>query len=120
MPVRNQQDDLLDQHFRGKQQMRAVYDTLLRTIRTLDRRVKVVPLDSHIDLRLKSQFGLVRVRKHSVELGLHLPQTLPNERYRDATALNLGRITHLARLADVKDVDDALRADIRKAMAASR
>jgi len=120
MTVKNKQDDLLEQHFRGKQQMRPVFEELVRTIRSLDRKTKIIAHDSHIDLELKAQFGLVRVRKHSVELGLHLPDTPWEDRYRDATALNLGRITHLARLATEKDVDVALRKDIKRAMAASR
>ncbi len=120
MAVESQSDGLLEQHFRGKKQMRPVYDALLKTITTLDKKAKVIPRESHIDLKLKEQFGLVRVRKHSVELGLHLPDAAPNARYRDATALNLGRVTHLARIADTKDIDADLKKDIKKAMGASR
>lgn len=120
MATKKEIEEQLEQHFRGKQQMRPVFESLMEKIKGLDKKTKVVPLDGQIDLCLKEQFGLVRVRKHSVELGLHLPDRPLDDRYRDASALNLGRITHLARITGEKDMDKALQQDIKRAMGASR
>lgn len=103
---------LLEGNFAGeKASLRPVYEALVKAARKLGEDFSVYPCKTYITLKRSRQFGIVKVAKGRLDLGLILPGVEAAGRLEKASrSLGNDRVTHKVALASKKDVDaEALR-----------
>jgi predicted transport protein len=97
---------LLDGNFAGeKAALRPVYDALLKAAQKASKEITVHPCKTYITLKRGTQFGIVKVAKNRLDLGLMLPGFEPEGRLEKARNLGNDRVTHKVALTAKKDVD---------------
>lgn len=97
---------LLEGNFAGeKAALRPVYDALLKAAQKASKEITVHPCKTYITLKRGTQFGIVKVAKDRLDLGLILPGFEPEGRLEKAKNLGNDRVTHKVALAAKKDVD---------------
>jgi hypothetical protein len=106
MRDREEPEALLESHFAGdKAPLREVYDALIRAAHKANAEISVHPAMTYITLKRGTQFGVVKVARTRIDLGLILPGTEPEGRLERASHLGNDRVTHQLTLATKKDVD---------------
>jgi predicted transport protein len=99
-------EGLLDGNFAGeKAAFRPVYDALIKAAQKASKEITVHPCKTYITLKRGTQFGLVKVAKDRLDLGLILPGLEPEGRLEKARHLGNDRVTHKVALTAKKDVD---------------
>jgi predicted transport protein len=97
---------LLEGNFTGeKATFRPVYDALLQAAQKASKEITVHPCKTYITLKRGTQFGIVKVAKDRLDLGLILPGFEPEGRLEKARNLGNDRVTHKVALSAKKDVD---------------
>ncbi len=103
---------LLEGNFAGeKAALRPVYDALVKAAKKLGEDFTLYPCKTYITLKHSRQFGIVKVAKGRIDLGLILPGVEAAGRLEKASkSLGNDRVTHKVVLTSPKDVDaEALR-----------
>jgi predicted transport protein len=98
---------LLEGNFAGeKAALRPVYEALLKAARKFGDELTVYPCKTYITLKRSRQFGVVKVGKAHLDLGLILPGVEAGGRLEKATrSIGNDRVTHKIALASKKDLD---------------
>lgn len=99
-------DALLEGNFAGeKATLRPVYDALIKAAQKASKEITVHPCKTYITLKRGTQFGVVKVARERIDLGLMLPGIEPEGRLEKARNLGNDRVTHKVVLTAKKDVD---------------
>jgi len=66
-------DDLITAQYKGKEQLKAIYDALMKEITTFGKDVEIAPKKAYVSLRRKKQFALLKpATKTRFEIGLNI------------------------------------------------
>ncbi|XXF76521.1 DUF5655 domain-containing protein [Myxococcaceae bacterium GXIMD 01537] len=108
---------LLEGNFAGgKAAQRPVYEALMKAAGKLGEDFSHYPCKTYITLKRGKQFGIVRVAKDRLELGLILPGVEAAGRLEKATrSIGNDRVTHKVVLTSKKDVDAEVLGYLRQA-----
>ncbi len=99
-------DELVAAQYRGKEQLRPIYEAVMAMAMSLGADVEPAPKKTYVSLRRNKQFGLLKpASKSRMEVGLNLPDASATERL---TATS-GMCTHIVNLSSVAEVDEELR-----------
>ena len=108
-------DDLITTQYKGKENLKPIFDQLLCVIRSLGADVEVAPKKSAVSIRVKRQFVLIQPStKKRIDLGLKLNDTPHGERLETSGPFGT-MCTHRVRLNELEQVDDELLGWIKAA-----
>ncbi|MCX7553943.1 DUF5655 domain-containing protein [Marinicella sp. S1101] len=107
--------DLVDAQFQGKESLRPIYQQLHQQIVALGDDVTVVPKKTSVSFIRKFQFVLVKpATKKRIDLGLKIKDKKPSGRL-EASGPFGSMCTHRVQVTSLKDVDDELLGWIKQA-----
>lgn len=107
----------LDAHFEGKSpHIRAIYDAFVASLTAIGP-VTVLPEKTRIAFQVRMSFAQLTPRRDWVDGHVVLARRLEHPRFRRVQTFSKRNHLHAFRLADVKDVDDEVRAWLREAYA---
>jgi predicted transport protein len=110
-------DDLVATQYQGKDNLKPIYNALLKMLTELGGDVEVAPKKSAVSFRRKRQFALVQPStKTRIDLGLKFNDRPYGGRL-EASGPFGTMCTHRVQLTDVQQLDDELRGFIRDAYA---
>jgi predicted transport protein len=108
-------DDLVAEQYKGKEDLRPIYDKILSYVETLGKDIEVAPKKSSVSLRRKRQFALVQPStKTRIDLGLKF-NNKPHAGRLETSGPFGTMCTHRVQLTDMKDVDKQVMDWIREA-----
>lgn len=106
---------LLDNQYRGKENLLPIYNKLLSVISKLGKDITITPKKTSVSIIRKRQFVLIKpASKTRVDLGLKIKDKATGERLENSGPFGT-MCTHRVRLHDVKEVDKELTAWIKEA-----
>lgn len=98
-------DALVAGQYRGKENLRPIYETLLAAALALGTDVEVAPKKAGVSLRRSKQFALVEpTTKTRIDLGINLKGVAPTARLLEVG----GMCTHKVAITDLAEVDAEL------------
>ncbi|MDX1911814.1 MAG: DUF4287 domain-containing protein [Saprospiraceae bacterium] len=107
-------DQLIENQYKGKENLRPFYDTLMREILQLGADIEVAPKNSSVSLRRKKQFCLLEPKtKTRLEVGLNMKGVEAAGRVE--TCPPGGMCTHKMRVEKAEDIDTEMLEWIKKA-----
>jgi predicted transport protein len=108
--------DLVEAQYKGKEQLRPIYHALLEKVLALGSDVEVAPKKTYVSLRRKKQFAQIQPStKTRVDVGLNLKSREPSDRLKAAS----GMCTHKVGLTGPDQIDDQLMTWIEDAYGAA-
>lgn len=109
-------DDLVAAQYNGpKEGLRPIYDALTKMVSSFGKDVEVSPKKTYVSYRRSKQFALVQPStKDRVEVGINLKGVPAGPRLEASGSFN-AMVTHRVRLATRNDVDNELKAWLKKA-----
>ncbi len=109
-------DSLIDsQYAKGKEQLRPIYDTLIKKISNFGNDFEIAPKKAYVSLRRSKQFALIQPStKTRVDVGINLKGKEPTEKLEASGSFN-AMVSHRVRLTDVKQIDKELMAWLKEA-----
>ena len=109
-------DDLVAAQYSGKKEnLKPVYDALMKKIATFGTDVEIAPKKSYVSLRRKKQFALIQPSTATrVDVGINLKGEPSGERLEESGSFN-AMVSHRVRLTSAKDVDKELVGWLREA-----
>lgn len=107
-------DQLIENQYKGKENLRPFYDTLMREILQLGPDIEVAPKNSSVSLRRKKQFCLLEPKtKTRLEVGLNMKGVEAAGKVE--TCPPGGMCTHKMRVEKAEDIDAEMFEWIKKA-----
>ena len=107
--------DLVANQYKGKENLRPIYDQLYAAIINLGSDVEVAPKKSAVSMRIKRQFALIQPStKKRIDLGLKLNDT-PHVGRLETSGPFGTMCTHRVQITEVDQVDDELQAWLKEA-----
>lgn len=98
-------NSLVDAQYKGKENLKPIYDKLVKEILKFGKDVELAPKKAYVSLRRKKQFGLIQPStKTRVDIGVNLKGVDPSGVAEKAGSWN-AMVTHRIRLEDSKDVN---------------
>ncbi|MGB5953243.1 MAG: DUF4287 domain-containing protein [Ornithinimicrobium sp.] len=111
-----QPGDLIEAQYTGKENLRPIYDALVRGVQGFGDDVEVAPKKTGVSLRRAKQFALITPASRArVDLGLNAAGAPATDRLREVS----GMCSHKVGLASVEDVDDELLGWLHRAYEAA-
>lgn len=108
-------DDLLIMQYKGKENLKPIYDALHQQISKFGQDITVTPKKTAVSFIRKYQFALIKpATKTRIDLGLKLIGEATSDRLGDSGPFGT-MCTHRVQLTDVSDVDAELVAWIKEA-----
>lgn len=108
-------DDLVDNQYSNKENLRPIYDTLISAISQFGDDVVIAPKKAYVSLRRNKQFGLVQPStKTRVDVGVNLGNVAADGRLEQSGSFN-SMVSHRVRLSTADDVNDELIGWLRQA-----
>lgn len=108
-------DALVAAAFRGKEELRPLYDQLVATVRGFGPDVELAPKKGYVSLRRRTQFGLLQPStKSRLDVGLKLKGVAPAGRLEASGGFN-AMVTHRVRVESEADLDAELAGWLRRA-----
>jgi len=108
-------DDLIVNQYKGKENLKPIFEKLHTAITNLGADVEIAPKKSAVSMRVKRQFALVQPStKKRIDLGLKLNDTPHGERLETSGPFGT-MCTHRVQLTDLEQVDDELITWIKEA-----
>ena len=105
-------DGLVEGQYAGKENLRPIYDGVLKVVNGFGQDVEVAPKKAGVSLRRKKQFALVEpTTKTRVDIGINLKGDAGTDRLKVAG----GMCTHKVAVTDASQVDDELIGWLRRA-----
>lgn len=99
---------LVDTQYKGKENLRKIYDEILKHVNKFGDELEVSPKKAYVSLRAKKQFALVQPStKTRIDVGLNLKGEQTNDRLEAAGSFN-SMCTHRVRLTERSQVDKEL------------
>lgn len=111
----NTADDLVDAQYKGKANLKPIYEKLIGFINTLGSDVTISPKKDSISIIRKRQFVLIKpATKSRIDLGFKLKDKPTTKRLENSGPFGT-MCTHRVRLSEVSEIDDELKAWITEA-----
>lgn len=109
-------DSLVDtQYTKGKEQLRPIYETLIKKINKFGKDVEIAPKKAYVSLRRSKQFAIIQPStKTRVDIGINLKGKEPTDKLEASGSFN-SMVSHRVRITDIKQVDKELMAWIKEA-----
>lgn len=113
-------DDLITtQYSKGKEDLKPIYDKLIKAIQKFGKDVEVAPKKAYVSLRRNKQFAIIQPStKTRVDVGINCKDAEATERLEKSGSFN-SMVSHRVRLENVKDVDKELIGWLKKAYTTS-
>lgn len=97
-------DSLIDLQYKGKENLRPIYDKLIKEINKFGKDVELAPKKAYVSLRRKKQFGLIQPStKTRVDIGINLKGEDTKGVAEKAGSWNT-MVTHRIKIHDVKEI----------------
>jgi len=110
-----EEKDLLSTQFEGKENLRPLYDQLAKIINGFGKDVEFAPKKAYVSVKRKKQFAIIQPStKTRLDLGLNLKAVEPQGKLESAGSWN-SMCTHRIRLEDSKQIDQSVKAALKKA-----
>lgn len=107
-------DDLITNQYKGKEQLKPIYDKLISEIRTFGSDIEIAPKKAYVSLRRKKQFATLNSStKTRFEIGINLKGEKPKGRL-EAEKPN-AMCSHKINLSDIKYIDKEILDWLKKA-----
>jgi predicted transport protein len=108
-------NDLVEQQYKGKENLVPIYNALLKVIKTFGDDVTITPKKTTVSLIRKTQFALIKpATKTRIDLGLKIKDKPINDRLESSGPFGT-MCTHRVQLTDAKQVDNELIAWLTEA-----
>jgi len=112
-------DDLVENQYRGKEELRPIYDALIEAVARFGDDVEISPKKAYVSLRRSKQFGLIQpATKTRLDLGLNLGDVAAGGRLEPSGSFN-SMVSHRVRLGHTGEVNDELIDWLRQAYEAA-
>ena len=97
-------DDLIEKQYKGKENFRPVYESLINEIKKFGSDIEIAPKNAYVSLRRKKQFAILQpATKTRFEIGLNLKGTEPTGVLELVTSSS-SMCTHKINITDKKDI----------------
>lgn len=111
------QDELIEKQYKGKEHFKPVYDKLMAEISQLGQDVEVVPKNTYVSLRRKKQFAILQpATKTRFEIGINLKGQEPKGKLETISSAN-AMCSHKINLVGIDDIDQEVIEWIKTAYA---
>jgi predicted transport protein len=108
-------DNLIEEQYKGKEQLREWYETLVKQVKALGDDVDLSPKKAYVSLRRKKQFGLIQPStKTRLDIGLNMKGVEPTGRLEAAGSWN-AMCTHRIKIEDASALNQELFSWIEQA-----
>ena len=98
-------DILVEGQFKGKENLRPIYDALIKEIKKFGKDVELAPKKAYVSLRRKKQFGLIQPStKTRVDIGINLKSKEEDDLAKAAGSWNT-MVSHRIQIKDKKEVN---------------
>jgi predicted transport protein len=113
------QDELVEVQYAGERKaLRPLYEALRAELESLGDDVQAEPRHTYVAFTRGREFAMVQAStKNRIDVGLVLPDVVPNDRLHEAGSFGTGPITHRVGLLSDAAIDDDLRAWMLQAYA---
>jgi hypothetical protein len=113
-------EDLVKNQYKGKEELKPIYEKLLEMVNKLGADVIVTPKKGSVSIIRKRQFALIKpATKTRIDLGLKLVGKELTERLQNSGPFG-SMCTHRVQISDVNDIDNELKEWIREAYTKSK
>jgi hypothetical protein len=100
--------DLVATQYNGKDDLRPIYDKLIKAVGRFGSDVEVSPKKAYVSLRRSKQFGIIQPStKSRLDVGITLKGVKPTDRLEAAGSFN-SMVSHRVRLTAAAQVDEEL------------
>ena len=109
------EEDLVQTQYKGKEALFSIYEALIGFVNSLGSDVTITPKKGSVSVIRKRQFILIKpATKTRIDLGFKLKDTPTTDRLENSGPFGT-MCTHRVRLSEVDEVNDELKAWIKKA-----
>jgi len=111
--------DLVTKQYEKKQDLKPIYDQLIKKITAFGSDVEIAPKKAYVSLRRKKQFGLIQPStKKRIDIGINLKETDPTDRLEASGSFN-SMVSHRVRITEQGQIDKELLGWLRSAYTAA-
>lgn len=104
----NSPTDLVDQQYKGKENLFPIYEAILNAVKTFGNDVVITPKKTTVSLIRKKQFALVKpATKNRIDLGIKIKDKPTTDRLQNSGPFGT-MCTHRVQLTEVSQVDSEL------------
>ncbi len=108
-------EDLVEKQYKGKENLREIYNILLKEILKFGDDIEVAPKNASVSLRRKKQFALLQpATKTRFEIGLNV-KNVENEGILEYVKSKNSMCSHKIKIMDKKEITDEVYSWIKKA-----
>ena len=102
------QDDLVEDQYKGKESLRPIYDKIISELMKFGNDIEIAPKKAYVSLRRKKQFAIIQPStKTRVDVGINIKGRETTERLEASGSFN-GMVSHRVRISETKEVDKNL------------
>lgn len=113
-------EDLIKNQYQGKENLRAIYDSLIEILKGFGDDVIVTPKKGSVSIIRKKQFALIKpATKTRIDLGLKLAGKELTQRLENSGPFET-MCTHRVRLSEIKEIDTELKDWLKEAYEKSK
>ncbi|HSM49164.1 MAG TPA: DUF4287 domain-containing protein [Draconibacterium sp.] len=99
------EDDLVNRQYKGKEHLKPIYDKLMAEIGSFGNDIEVAPKNAYVSLRRKKQFAILQpATKTRFEIGINLKGQEPAGKLEAINTAN-AMCSHKINLSDVSEID---------------
>ncbi len=99
------QDDLIEKQYKGKEHLKPVYDKLMAEIGKFGADIEIAPKNAYVSLRRKKQFAILQpATKTRFEIGINLKGQQPSGKLESIYTAN-AMCSHKINISDVSEID---------------
>lgn len=104
----NSPTDLVDQQYKGKENLSPIYEAILNAVKTFGNDVVITPKKTTVSLIRKKQFALIKpATKTRIDLGIKIKDKPTTDRLQNSGPFGT-MCTHRVQLTEVSQVDSEL------------
>ncbi len=108
-------EDLLQNQYAKKENLKPIYEQLLKQITQLGKDIEIVPKKANVSIKRKKQFALIQPStKTRIDLGLKLKGKPTTDRLESSGPFG-SMCTHRVRLSQKEDIDPEVMAWLKEA-----
>jgi len=102
-------DLVLSQYSKGKENLKPIYDELIKVIQKFGKDVEVAPKKAYVSLRRSKQFAIIQPStKTRIDVGINLKGEDVTERLEASGSFN-AMVSHRVRITDKKEINVQLK-----------
>jgi predicted transport protein len=99
------QDELIENQYKGKEHFKPIYDKLMADIQRFGKDIEIAPKNAYVSLRRKKQFAILQpATKTRFEIGINLKGQEPKGKLEAVPQAN-AMCSHKINLASLADID---------------